>query len=97
MLKEIFEQPNIMRRIYKGRVNHETQQLRADAFHGLQHEEYLQFQRVACGTSYHSSRLGGLWIEEMTGIACRAHIASEYENRTPHVDDRTLHLFVSQS
>lgn len=97
MLKEIFEQPNIMRRIYKGRVNHETQQLRADAFHGLQNEEYLQFQRVACWTSYHSSRLGGLWIEDMTGIWCRAHIASEYENKSPRVDDRTLHLFVSQS
>lgn len=97
MLKEIFEQPNIMRRIYKWRVNHETQQLRADAFHGLQQEEYLQFQWVACGTSYHSSRLGGLWIEDMTWIACRAHIASEYENKSPRVDDRSLHLFVSQS
>lgn len=97
MLKEIFEQPNIMRRIYKWRVNFETQQLWADAFHGLQHEEYLEFQRVACGTSYHSSRLGTLWIEEMTGINCRSHIASEYENRTPRVDDRSLHLFVSQS
>lgn len=97
MLKEIEEQPNIMRRIYKWRVNFETQQLRADAFHGLQSEEYLQFQWVACGTSYHSSRLGSLRIEEMTGINCRAHIASEYENRTPHVDDRSLHLFVSQS
>lgn len=97
MLKEIFEQPNIIRRIYKGRVNFETGHLRADAFHGLQHEEYLNFHWVACGTSYHSSLLASLWIEDMTSINCRTHIASEYENRSLPITDRTLHLFVSQS
>lgn len=97
MLKEIYEQPNIFRRIYKWRVNFVTHHLRADAFHGLTHESYTQFHRVACGTSYHSAWLGCLRIEEIAKINSYAHIASEYENKTPRVDDRTLHLFVSQS
>lgn len=97
MLKEIFEQPNIMRRIYKWRINFETWQLRADAFHWLQTEEYTTFNWVACGTSYHSSLLASLRVEEMTGITSRVHIASEYENKTFALNDRTLHLFVSQS
>ena len=97
MLKEIEEQPNIIRRIYKGRVNFETQQLWADAFHGLQNEEYHTFHRVACGTSYNSSWLASLWTEDMTGIASRIHIASEYENRVLSTQDRVLHIFVSQS
>lgn len=97
MAKEIFEQPNIIRRIYKGRANFDSLQLTADAFHGMQDEQYKQIHFVSCGTSYHSARLGSLWIEDMTTILTKAHIASEFENRPIRVDDYILHAFISQS
>lgn len=97
MLKEIYEQANIVRRIYKGRVNFETTHLEAEAFHGMQQEHYKNIIFVACGTSYYSSSLAALILEDMTGIQTKAWIASEYENRSMNTYDDTLHIFVSQS
>ena len=54
MLKEIFEQPAIIRRIYKGRVAFDTKKLMAEAFHGMQDEEFKKVVFVGCGTSYNA-------------------------------------------
>ncbi|USN55271.1 MAG: hypothetical protein H6765_01365 [Candidatus Peribacteria bacterium] len=65
MLKEIYEQANIVKRIFKGRVDFEQMKLRADAFHGMQHENYKHIKFVGCGTSYYSGRLASLWAEQL--------------------------------
>lgn len=54
MLKEIFEQPAILRRIMMGRVDFANKTLMAEAFHGMSHEQYERIILVACGTSYHA-------------------------------------------
>lgn len=54
MLKEIFEQPAIVRRIMMGRVDFANKKLMAEAFHGMSHEQYERIILVACGTSYHA-------------------------------------------
>jgi glucosamine 6-phosphate synthetase-like amidotransferase/phosphosugar isomerase protein len=54
MLKEIFEQANIIRRIFKGRADFKTNFLNADAFHGMQNETFKKIIFVGCGTSYNA-------------------------------------------
>lgn len=97
MEKEIYEQANIIKRICLGRVNFADMSLMADAFHGMQSEQYRKINIVACGTSYNSGTLGGLWIEDFAGIDTRSFIASEYENRPIVLADDILHIFISQS
>jgi len=54
MLKEIFEQANIIRRIFKGRVDFNKKFLNAEAFHGMQNEQFKKIVFVGCGTSYNA-------------------------------------------
>jgi glucosamine--fructose-6-phosphate aminotransferase (isomerizing) len=97
MLKEIYEQPNIIRRIYKGRVDFDERKLTADAFHGMQQEGYDHITFVACGTSYHAGWLASYRFEHLAGLTTQVEIASEYENKPLRIDEKQLHVFISQS
>jgi glucosamine 6-phosphate synthetase-like amidotransferase/phosphosugar isomerase protein len=55
MLKEIFEQSAIMRRILMGRVDFAHKTLMAEAFHGMHDEAYERIVLVGCGTSYNAA------------------------------------------
>jgi glucosamine--fructose-6-phosphate aminotransferase (isomerizing) len=97
MIKEINEQPAIIRRLLKGRVNLATSTLTAHAFDYIKQHHYDYRVLVGCGTSYHSAMLARYWFDE----GCDAHfavvIASEYKYRPRKNLDQTLHLFTSQS
>ena len=97
MLKEIFEQPVIIRRVFKGRVNFTEKLLNAEAFHGMQHEQFKKVVFIGCGTSYNAGCLGVQFMQEIAGIEASAYIASEYAYQSMFVDDSTLFVFVSQS
>ena len=97
MMKEIHEQAAIIKRIYKWRINFETGKLTADAFHGMQDEQYKHITFVACGTSFHAWLLSALRIEELAKIPTNTEIASEYENKRFFVQPNKLHIFISQS
>ena len=97
MLKEIYEQSAILRRICKWRVKFDDHYLHNDAFHGMHNEEYKKIVLVACGTSYHAARLWSYRLQQISGIQAEAKIASELENLPLWVDDKTLYIFVSQS
>lgn len=97
MLKEIYEQAAIMQRICKGRVHPDTHQLMAEAFHGMQQENYTNIVLVGCGTSYNAWLTGAWWLERIANISAKAEIASEYITKRIPVDPQTLHIFLSQS
>jgi len=97
MLKEIYEQPAIIKRIYKGRVSFENNTLHGDAFHGMGNESIKQITTVACGTANNAGRLGTYRFETLSKIPSINEIASEYENKPFFIDDNKLHVFVSQS
>ena len=97
MLKEIFEQSAIMRRILMGRVDFAHKTLMAEAFHGMHDEAYERIVLVGCGTSYNAALVWAYWIEHLTGISAKAEIASEYLNKLIPTDVKTLHIFLSQS
>jgi len=97
MLKEIFEQPNIIRRIFKWRVDFNKNFLNAEAFHGMQDEQFKKIVFVGCWTSYNAWCLGTYWIENIAGLDASCEIASEYEYKNIKVHDDTLYVFISQS
>lgn len=97
MLKEISEQPAIIKRICKGRVNFQDHTMNAEAFHGMQDEHFKKIVFVWCWTSYNAGLLGTYLIEDLAGLESAAHIASEYEYQNIKVNDETLFVFISQS
>lgn len=97
MLKEIYEQPNVLRRVCKWRISFDDFSLHADAFHGMHHEDYKKIVTVACGTSNYVWWLWTYWLQQLSKIEAQNEIASEYENKPFFVDPKKLHIFISQS
>lgn len=99
MLKEIHEQPQVIRDAFAGRLvgSHHPVHLPAldQALHRL--PQLRQLSMIACGTSYHAGCLGALWAEEILRLPSHAEIASEYRYRAPVVPEGTLTCAISQS
>jgi len=98
MLKEIFEQPDVVAATLAGRIS-KTQVL--EQVLGAQAKDILDqikaVQIIACGTSFHAGLVTQYWIEELAGIPCRVEVASEYRYRKIVVQPGTLFLTISQS
>jgi glucosamine--fructose-6-phosphate aminotransferase (isomerizing) len=99
MLKEIHEQPGIVRQVIAGRIiKPETPVVLEDVkLSGLDIEKINRIQIIACGTSYHAGLVGEYAIEELTGIPVEVELASEVIDRRSVVDENTLVIAVSQS
>lgn len=96
MLKEIDEQPAVIRRIMTEYQDDQGQLKLADDVR----EAMRQTDRVyiiACGTSYHAGLVGKQLIEKNAGIPVEVHIASEFSYNMPLLSKNPLFLFISQS
>jgi glutamine---fructose-6-phosphate transaminase (isomerizing) len=98
MLKEIFEQPKVIRNTLQGRLG--KNQVLEQAF-GTNAKEILDttkaVQIIACGTSYHAGMVAKYWIEGIAGVPCRVEVASEFRYRKFVVQPDTLLVTISQS
>ena len=97
MLKEIFEQATIIKRIFKWRVNFENNTMNTDAFHGMKDEKFTKIIFVWCWTSYNAWVLWTYYMENLVWLDSISYIASEYEYQNIKVNDETLFVFISQS
>ena len=98
MLKEIHEQPRVVRDTLVGRLS-STGELDIDEL-GLSLEELNDIDRVyviACGTSYHAGLVAKNLIEAWARIPCEVEAASEFRYRDPIITPSTLVVAVSQS
>ncbi|QWT17748.1 glutamine--fructose-6-phosphate transaminase (isomerizing) [Collinsella sp. zg1085] len=98
MLKEIFEQPRVVRDTLVGRLTG-AGELDIDEL-GLSFEELNLVDRVyviACGTSYHAGLIAKNLIEAWARIPCEVEAASEFRYRNPIITPSTLVVAVSQS
>ncbi|AWL13379.1 Glutamine--fructose-6-phosphate transaminase (isomerizing) [Saliniradius amylolyticus] len=98
MLKEIHEQPIVVRNTLQQRLTEEG--VDANVF-GANAEELLSqvrhVQIVACGTSYHSGLTAKYWLEEYANVSCGVEIASEFRYRKSYVHPNSLLVTISQS
>lgn len=98
MLKEICEQPRVVRDTLVGRLA-PTGELDIDEL-GLSFEELNLIDCVyviACGTSYHAGLIAKNLIEGWARIPCEVEAASEFRYRNPIITPTTLVVAVSQS
>ncbi len=97
MLKEIHEQPRVIRDTLAGRLVGGA--LAIDEL-DLTVEELNLIDRVyiiACGTSYHAGLIAKNLIEGWARIPCECEVASEFRYRNPIITPTTLVVAVSQS
>lgn len=98
MQKEMFQQPEVIRRALEGRVSKDRV---LDAALGEGSKELLAKVEavtiVACGTSYLAGSVARYWIEELAGVPCQVEIASEYRYRNPATQKNSLFITISQS
>ena len=99
MLKEIFEQPDTLRDVTRGRLLEEEGGARLGGI-TIPDEELARIERIvitACGTSWHSAIIGEYMLEELARIPTKVEYASEFRYKNPVVDERTLVIAISQS
>jgi glutamine---fructose-6-phosphate transaminase (isomerizing) len=99
MLKEIHQQPEVLRNTLRGRLEEGSDRVRL-ADMNLNEEDLRQCGRihiVACGTAWHAGILGKYLIEEFAQVPVEVDIASEYRYRDPLIPPHTLMLAISQS
>ncbi|WP_165171818.1 glutamine--fructose-6-phosphate transaminase (isomerizing) [Adlercreutzia sp. ZJ242] len=97
MLKEIHEQPRVIRDTLAGRLT--AGALTIDEL-DMTAEELDLVDRVyviACGTSYHAGLIAKNLIEGWARIPCEVEVASEFRYRNPIITPTTLVVAVSQS
>ena len=99
MLKEIHEQPDVIRNVLNGKlhtidepINLEEVKLDKDTLKRLN-----RVQIIACGTSLHAAMVGKYLIEEFCSIPVEVEASSEYIYRNAITDENTLVVGVSQS
>lgn len=99
MLKEIHEQPDVIRNILVGKlhapdepINLSEVKLTKETLRNLN-----RIQIIACGTSLHAAMAGKYLIENFCNIAVDVEASSEYIYRKTVTDAHTLVIGVSQS
>jgi glucosamine--fructose-6-phosphate aminotransferase (isomerizing) len=109
LLKEIHEQPHIMRQTLGKYMSNRQQPINLSATTSdgslsygvkLTDKQIKSIDRimvVACGTAYHAGLVGKQIIEELVGIPVEVEIASEIRARRILVNENTLTIAVSQS
>jgi len=99
MLKEIYEQPNVIKDTYRGRL-HANEGIIQMAGVEDNLEKFLHAQRiliVACGTSWHAGLVAEYIIEEFTRIPVEVEYASEFRYRNPIINNTDVVIAISQS
>lgn len=102
MLKEIYDQPGVVRTGLETYLNANwtATSTTAPLNLGLP-DEFLdgleQIQIVACGTSWHAGLVGKHLLEQLAGIPTTVHYASEFRYAPPPLMANTLTIGVTQS
>jgi glucosamine--fructose-6-phosphate aminotransferase (isomerizing) len=99
MLKEIYEQPEVIERAMAGRLDVGE----ATAHFGglnLDPQHLRQIDRIimtACGTSYHAALIGEHLFEQFARIPVEVEYASEFRYRNPPLEKNTIIIGITQS
>lgn len=99
MLKEIHEQPDVIRNVLSGKLYNidEPISLKEVKLTKETLKNLNRIQIIACGTSMHAAMVGKYLIEDFCGIAVDVEASSEYIYRKTVTDKNTLVVGVSQS
>ncbi|MBV8197622.1 MAG: glutamine--fructose-6-phosphate transaminase (isomerizing), partial [Candidatus Eremiobacteraeota bacterium] len=100
MLKEIFEQPTVIKETLAGRVDdrggvqlaNELGEISAEMLRGLS-----KIAITGCGTAYHAGMVGMYLLRSLVRLPVEMELASEFRYGDPVIDPTTLVIAMSQS
>lgn len=96
MLKEIDEQPLVIRKIIQNYQDGEgALEIDSDIVKAMKDADRIYI--VAAGTSYHAGLVGKQFIEKLAKIPVEVHISSEFGYNMPLLSEKPLFIFISQS
>ena len=99
MLKEIFDQPNVVQDAIRGRYKLEDGTAHLGGLN-MSDEQMRSIKRIiliACGTASYAGLVGKYMFERLAGIPTELDVASEFRYRDPIIDNQTLVFGISQS
>lgn len=99
MLKEIYEQPTVIKDTYRGRLLAKEGIIKLG---GLQDhiKKFTNAERiliVACGTSWHAGLVAEYIFEDLARIPVEVEYASEFRYRNPIITEKDVVIAISQS
>ncbi|PKR77559.1 glutamine--fructose-6-phosphate transaminase (isomerizing) [Halalkalibacillus sediminis] len=96
MLKEIDEQPFVMRRIIQ-EYQDDQDNIKLDEDVRQAVADCDRIYIIAAGTSYHAGLIGKEFLEKIAQVPTEVHIASEFSYNMPLLSEKPLFVFISQS
>ncbi|MBS1705389.1 MAG: glutamine--fructose-6-phosphate transaminase (isomerizing) [Armatimonadetes bacterium] len=97
MLKEIHEQPEVIRQCLAGRLDDANNVRLDNVFSEHVWGEIDRVNFIACGTSYHAGLMGKYLFETLLRIPADVFYSSEFRYGDPVLSPKSLAIFISQS
>ena len=99
MLKEIYEQPSVIKDTYRGRLLADQGIIKLG---GLEEfiPKFINADRIiiiACGTSWHAGLVAEYIFEDLARIPVEVEYASEFRYRNPIITEKDVIIAISQS
>ncbi|PHA02667.1 glutamine--fructose-6-phosphate transaminase (isomerizing) [Bacillus pseudomycoides] len=96
MLKEIDEQPLVIRNIIQKYQNEDGEiELDKEIRDAILESDRIYI--IACGTSYHAGLVGKQFIESFAKVPVEVHVASEFSYNMPLLTEKPFFIYISQS
>jgi glucosamine--fructose-6-phosphate aminotransferase (isomerizing) len=99
MLKEIFEQAEVVRTTLRGRLDLREMRVQLGGLANII-RDLCKIRRLiltACGTAWHAALVGEYLFEDLARIPTEVEYASEFRYRNPMIEDGTAVIAISQS
>ncbi len=96
MLKEIYEQPQVIGDTLQSYVNPATREVTLPEL-GFDLAGVSKITIIACGTSSYAALVAKYWIEGLARVSVEVDVASEFRYRAADMQEGGLALFISQS
>ena len=97
MLKEIHEQPQVIRQAIAGRVDEKLTVRFDQIFNEHVWNEIDRVNIIACGTAYNAGLMGKHLFEKLLRLPTDVYYSSEFRYGDPVLSPKSLAIFVSQS
>jgi len=97
MLKEIHEQPEVIKQTLAGRIDEKNRVVFEHIFSDNVWHEIDRVNIIACGTAYHAGLMGKYLFEKLLRLPCDVYYSSEFRYGDPVLSPKSLAIFISQS
>ncbi|MGA8535269.1 MAG: glutamine--fructose-6-phosphate transaminase (isomerizing) [Candidatus Tumulicola sp.] len=100
MLKEIFEQPNVIKETLAGRIDERGDVHLGREMGGISAHALANISKIAitgCGSAYHAGLVGMYLLRSLVHLPVEMELASEFRYGDPVIDPTALVIAMSQS